>query len=228
MAYNLAQASSWYNLPILGPYGIAITTLTTVSESILSADPARAGVIFHNPGTQNKRVMPAGSALAGGAGGIVIYPQSEYILLKDANSQFNVNCEWIGVTDDNSDAALTIFNFTPNTPNAPEVRPTTRLLQQIPSSSPIGTQVTALTAGGKEILAADANRNGVQFHNPDASIIAAVCPSNLSPSIGAGSLIILPGQTKTIIGNDFVKVNCAWNGIAQSGSIDLTVLGLYG
>lgn len=228
MATNIAQASSWYDLPILGPYGIAITTLTTVSAQVLAADPQRAGVIFHNPGTATKRIMPAGSVLAGALGGIPIYPQTEYILLKDPSAQFNVNCAWIAVTDDNADAALTILNFTPNTPGAPQVRPTTRLNQQIPNSSPVGTQITALGAAGQSILAADPNRNGVEFTNPDAAIVAAVCPDNLVPSIGAGSVIILPGQTKRIVGNHLVKVNCAWLGIAQSGSINLTALSLYG
>ncbi len=39
----------------------------------------------------------------------------------------------------------------------------------------------------------------------------------------------LPGQERRIIGNDRVKVNCAWNGIALSGANNaLTALSLYG
>ena len=228
MAVTIAAAKPWYDLSILGPYAIAITTLTTVSVQVLAADNARTGVFFHNPGTKNKRIMPFGSTLAGGAGGILLYPQSDFVLLQDENSQWNVNCAWIAVTDDNTDGALTILNFTPNTPGAAEVQPTMRVQQQIPVASPVGSQISTLTTGSQLILGADPNRNGVIFQNP-GTIEAAVCPSNLAASIGAGSIIILPGAEKRIIGSDLVKVNCAWNGISQSGSNNaLTSLGLYG
>jgi hypothetical protein len=59
MSNPLPSARSWSDYAILGPYAIAITTLTTVSQQVLAADNARNGVIFHNPGVQNKRVMPA-------------------------------------------------------------------------------------------------------------------------------------------------------------------------
>ena len=228
MATQLPSFRSWSDFSILGPYGIAITTLTTVSQQVLAADNARNGVIFHNPGAQNKRVMPAGSVLAGGSGGILIEPQTDYILMKDQDSQFNINCAWIAVTDNNADGSLTILNFTPNTPGAPMVQQSMRALQQVPVVSPVGFPTINLGLGSVLILAADPNRRGVQFHNPSA-VVAAVCPSNLAASIGAGSIIVLPGDTKTIMGNDRVKVNCAWNGAsASAGPNALTALGLYG
>jgi hypothetical protein len=228
MAVSIASAKPWYGLSILGPYSIAVTGLTTVSCQVIGADAARNGIFFHNPGTAAKRVMPAGSALAGGSGGILIYPQSDFILLQEENSQWNVNCAWNAVTDDNADGALTILNFTPNTPGAPEVQPTMRVAQQIPVNSPVGFPNTNLAAGSIPILGADPNRNGVIFQNP-GTIVAAVCPSNLAAVVGAGSIIILPGAEKRIIGNDRVKVNCGWNGISQSGiNNSLTALGLYG
>lgn len=225
---TIARASPWYDLPILGPYAIAITNLTTVSSSVLAADSARTGVWFHNPGTKNKRIMPAGSVLAGGAGGILLGPQQDYALLKAEDSQYNINCEWIAVTDDNTEATLTILNFTPNTPGAAEVQPTTRLLQQISIVSPTGTQVTGIGIGSSTALAADPNRLGVEFFNPSVNTLA-VCPSNLAAAIGAGSILLYPGVSKTIMGNDRVKVNCGWNVIADSGAANqLTALSFYG
>lgn len=224
----LASSRSWSDYPILGPYGIAVTALTTIGRQVLAADNGRTGVFFHNPGTANKRVMPIGSVLVGGVGGILIYPQSDYVLLKSEDSEFNINCAWQAVTDDNADGILTIFDFTPNTPGAPMVQQSMRKSQQIPVSSPVGFPTGNLGLGSTLILAADPNRIGVQFHNP-STVIEAVCPSNLSASIGAGSVIILPGDTKTIIGNDRVKVNCGFNGASGgAGPNAITALGLYG
>lgn len=231
-------ARSWNDFPILGPYSIAISNLTTASAQVLAADNARTGIIFHNPGSKNKRVLPAGTTAAdlvtaatqliGGTGGILIYPQSEFMLIQGEDTQYNTNCAWIAVTDDNTDGALTILNFTPNTPGAPLVQMTMRKLQDIPVTSPTATPTTTLGTGSVQVLAADPNRSGVLFANPGTNV-AAVCPSNLAASIGAGSIIILPGDSKRIIGNDRVRINCAWNGIAQSGANNaLTALSLYG
>lgn len=227
---TLASSIPWYELSILGPYSIPITTLTGVATTILAADDARTGVWFHNPGSEIKRIMPAGTGLAlvAGAGGIPIYPQTDYYLLKHPTSPFNINCAWVAVTDNNSDPALTILNFTPNTPGAAAVRPTMRVQQQIPVASPVGSQTLNIGTGSVPILAADPNRNGVIFTNPSAVEIG-VCPDNTSASIGAGSIILLPSQTKQIIGNNIVKVNCGWNAAAASGASNImTALGLYG
>ncbi len=224
----LPSFKTWSDFPILGPYAIAISTLALASSQVLAADNARAGVFFHNPGTKNKRIMPAGSALVGGSGGILIYPQSDWVLMKGPTSRFNVNCAWIAVTDDVTDPSLTVLDFTPNTPGAPMVQQVMRKDQQIPVNSPVGFPTINLGAGSSLILAADPQRTGVQFHNPSA-VNEAVCPSNLGATIGAGSIILLPGQTKTIVGNERVKVNCAWNATsANAGPNAITALGLYG
>lgn len=238
MALTLGQLSSWNDYPILGPYSVPITTLTTVATQVLGADTTRKGIYFHNPGTKNKRVMPAGTtaadlataiaALVGGTGGILIFPQSDFVLLQGDDTRYNVNCAWIAVTDDASDGSLTILNFTPTTPNAPLVQMTMRQNQQNPITSPVGSQATGIGTASQQILAADPNRTGVMFSNPGTQIVAA-SPSNVAASIGAGSIVILPGDTKRIIGNARVKVNCAWNGIAAGGSSNvITTLGLYG
>lgn len=221
------QIRPWYNVPILGPYAIAKTALTTVAQTVLDADRTRTGVIFHNPGTTYaKRVLPLGASLVGGAGGILIYPQSEYILIQDEDSQFNVNAGWQAVTDNNADGTLTILDFTAATPGAPMVQPTIRREQAIQVDSPVATETT-IGAGSTAILAADRNRHGVEFHNPSA-VNMAVCPDNLAAAIGAGSIVILPGGSKRIVGNDRVRVNCGWRGIAASGGQIITALSLYG
>lgn len=228
MVRLLRQSDIWYNLPILGPYSVAVTDLTTVSQEVIAADIGRTGIYFFNPGTANKRIMPAGNTLAGGSGGILIEPQSEFVLLQGENTQYNINCAWIAVTDDADDGALTILDFTPNTPDAPEVQPTIRQLQKVPVDSPVAFPLTNLTTGSQLILEADPNRHGVMFSNPGA-VICGVCPDNAAAAIGAGSILVLPGETKSIIGNDRVRVNCGWNAIASSGANNaLTALGLYG
>lgn len=223
-----ASSRVTYTLPILGPYSVAITTLTTASSQVLDADNGRTGIIFSNPGSKNKRVMPTGSTLNGGSGGVLIYPQTEFVLIQGENTQYNTNSAWIAVTDDNADPSLTILNFTSNTPGAPIVQPRMRIEQNIPVVSPVGFPTINLGTGSQTILAADPNRTGVIFANP-GTVAVGVCPSNLAASIGAGSVVILPGDSKRIIGNDYVRINCAWNGCAQSGSNNaLTVLGLTG
>jgi hypothetical protein len=232
----LGQIKPWYSLSLLGPTGIAISNLTTVAEQVLGSDQTRAGVIFHNPGsTYPKRVLPAGTtaadlaaaiaALVGGSGGILIEPQSELILLQDETDQYNVNCAWVGVTDNNADAALSIFNFTPS--GQPIRPPTMRYSQQIPVTSPLATSISGIGTGSQALLGFDANRTGVKFHNP-GTITDAVCPANLGALIGAGSMIVLPGDTKTIMGNDQIKVTCGWNVAAASPGGQLTALSFYG
>lgn len=224
---------SWADYPILGPIGIASIALSAVGQSVLGTDARRKGVIFHNPGTANKRVMPisAGSlvgSLTGGVGGILIYPQSEYTLLQDEAAGFNLNSAWQAVTDNIADTSLTILNFTPNNPAVGITPLSMKQNMVLPDvQSPLGFPTLTLTTGSQQIVAADRNRCGIQFHNP-GTVVLAFCPENLAAVIGAGGVTLLPGQTKTIYGNDNVKVNCGWNGIAASGANNpVTVLGLY-
>jgi hypothetical protein len=223
-----ARSQPWNDTPVLGPIGVAITTLSTVASSVLGFDAVRHGVLFHNPGTKTKRVAPAGVSLAGGSGGMPIFGGSSWMLLQDENSDYQVNCEWQAVTDDNADAALTILNFTDANPavtTAP--MPTIRQNQVISVTSPVDT-ATALATSSIPILSADPNRRGVIFIN--ASLVdIAVCPSNLVAIVGAGSIVVPAGGEARILGNRRVKINCAWNGISASGSGNqLTALGLYG
>ncbi len=216
------------DVPVLGPIGVAVTTLTTAASSVLGFDPVRHGVYFHNPGTKTKRVAPAGSGLVGGAGGIPIYPGSSWMLLQGEDTDYQVNTAWEAVTDDNADGALTVLNFTDANPavtTAP--MPTMRQNQVISLTSPTDG-VTALAVASIPILSADPNRRGVIFINASA-VNQAVCPANLAAVIGAGSIVIAPGAEARVIGNRRVKINCAWNGISASGSGNqITALGLYG
>ena len=225
----LRQSEIWQNYPILGPYSIGITDLTTASAQVIGEDIGRTGIIFANPGSAIKRVMPAGNTLVGGTGGILIYPQTEFTILQGENTQYNINCAWIAVTDDAADGSLTVLDFTPGTPNAPEVQPTIRALQKVPVTSPLAFALSSLTTSSQRILAADPNRHGVIFANP-GTVAVAVCPDNIAAAFGGGSFIVLPGDnSKRIVGNDRVRVNCGWHAIAESGSGNtLTALGLYG
>src|ERR1039458_4971550 len=87
------------------------------------------------------------------------------LVMKNQDSQFNINCAWVAVTDNNADGSLTILNFTPNTPGAPMVQQSMRSLQEIPVISPVGFPTSNLGLGSVLILAADPNRRGVPFHN---------------------------------------------------------------
>ncbi len=231
MVNFLNQASLVSDVPVLGPQGVAVTGLTTVASQVLAADAVRHGVLFHNPGaTYNKRVLPLGPALAGGAGGILIAPQTSFVILEDeAPGTFSVNCGWQAVTDNNADGTLTVLNFTDSNPGAPIPALTIRQTQGNPGvSSPNPILSTTLGTASIPILTANPSRRGVIFHNP-GSVNIGVCPSNLTAAIGAGSIIILPGAEVQILGNRRIKINCAWNGIAASSSNnDLTMLELLG
>ena len=54
---GVGSATSWSDYPILGPYSIAVTGLTTVAQQVLAADSGCKGVIFHNPGSKAKRIL---------------------------------------------------------------------------------------------------------------------------------------------------------------------------
>lgn len=213
------------DIPVLGPTGIAISNLTTVFSQVLGADPVRHGILFHNPGSAAKRVAPANMALAGNAGGIVIFPQTDWLLLDQGEDErFNVNAAWNAVTDNNADGALTIWNFTDQPPAGNPPLPIADLNLDIQIASPAGTQVSNLTTASQSVLGPNSRRRGILFHNPD-SVIIGVSPANIPAAIGAGSRLILPGQELRLKAEGRVRINCGFNAFAQSGNNhSLTIL----
>jgi hypothetical protein len=219
------QASLAGDVPVLGPIGVAVTGLTTVAAPAIAADICRHGLIFHNPSaTIAKRIAPAGMALAGGTGGMLVYPQSDLFLLAGNDEYFNINAAWNAVTDNNSDGTLTIFNFTDANPSVPAPMMRAALSYVVPITSPNGIAVTNLTTASAQVIAANPVRRGIIFSNPGVAN-KYVCPANLAASVGAGSWTILPGQQRMIIARGRVRVNCAWNGLsANNADPDLTIL----
>lgn len=213
------------DVPVLGPIGIAVSTLTTVASLVLPADPVRHGLMFHNPSlTISKRIGPAGMTLAGGSGGILLYPQTDFIILQDDDVYLNVNTPWNAVTDDNSDTSLTIFNFTDNNQSVPAPNPVSAMDYQVQITSPTGTPVANLGTSSVPIIGANQNRRGILFQNP-GTVAVAVCPANIPATFGAGGWTILPGQERRLIAKGRVRVNCGFNGIAEAGSNNaLTIL----
>ena len=215
------------DVPVLGPIGVALTGLTTAASLAIGSDIVRHGLIFHNPSaTIAKRVLPVGATLAGGSGGIIIYPQSDVFLLAEEDGDFNLNAAWYAVTDSNADGTLTIFNFTDNNPSVPAPEMRASLNYSVPITSPNTLALTNLTTGSAQVIAANPVRRGIIFNNPGTAN-KFVCPANLAAAQGAGSWTILPGQSRTIMARGRVRVNCGWNGLtASGGDPDLTILEL--
>lgn len=218
----VAQSDMANDVPVLGPIGVAVAALGLSPVAVIGADPVRRGIIFHNPGTVNLRVVPANLTPTPGAGGIVVYPQTEETIYGDEN--LHVNSGWNAVADSAGSNPLTILNFTDNNQSVAAPEAVARLTYAIPIVSPRGVQVSALGTISAQVIGANPNRRGVLFSNPGPNIVA-VCPSNLSAVIGAGSIVILPGAEKRIVARGRIRVNCAWNAIAATGSANsLTIL----
>lgn len=212
------------DVPVLGPIGIAIDDLGTTSQQVLAGDPVRRGLVFHNPGAVSIRLAPANLTPVAGAGGILLYGQSDLILLEGDDNMFNLNCAWKAVADSGADNPLTIFNFTDNNQSVPAPNAVSRLNVNVPITSPNGIAIAALATASQQVIGANPNRRGILFQNPGSEIVA-VCPANLDASISAGSWIILPGQERRILAKGRVRVNCAWNAIAAAGIANkLTIL----
>ena len=221
----LPLADLAYDIPVLGPIGVGIGTLGTTWQQVLAADIGRRGVIFHNSGGNNLRVAPANILVqpAHGEGALLIYPQEDAIVLAEDEHE-NVNCAWMAWVDSGSNQPVSILNFTSASIGTPP-QPLASLSQGSSISSPLGIGIL-LGAASAPVIGANPVRRGITFHNP-GSVNVAVCPSNLSASIGAGSIIIVPGGTKTFMAKpkSRIRVNCGWNGAAASGSNNpLTVL----
>jgi hypothetical protein len=221
MAVNIL-ADLAYDIPVLGPTGVAFPSLGTTSSQVLAPDNVRHGVIFHNPGSGIIRVAPSNLALVTGVGGILIYPQSEETFFED--DLFRVTAGWNAVSDVAGPQPLTIFNFTDLTSVKPPPEPLARLTGSSTNVSPNGVQISNLTTASQQVIGANPNRRGIVFMNPGAQI-AYVCPANLTAVAGAGSMTVLPGGEKRIVAKGRVRVNCAWNAIAAQGSGNsLTIL----
>lgn len=110
--------------------------------------------------------------------------------------------------------------------------------------SPLSAQqapfVYAVTIGASSaaVLAANASRKRLLFHNPNDSAKVAVCPLGPSRSAGtnitavingAGCMTLLPYQSQevsgsTVTGGPPQPMPSAWVGIASAGGSALTIL----
>lgn len=219
-------ASLVYDVPVLGPIGVGFATMGAVWSQVLAFDATRRGVIFHNPGTFDLLVAPSnvGAQPASGAGALRIFAQSEQIILAE-NEHDNVNTAWMAWSDGGTNQPISILNFTGTNNSVPAPQPLASLQQGSSINSPNGSGVLLGTASAAAI-GANPVRRGISFHNP-GSVNLALCPANLVAAIGAGSIILLPGQTKTFMAHpkSRIRVNCGWNARAATGSNNpLTVL----
>ncbi len=111
LAVPAPEAVAYQNMDIdiASPNPSNLTTLTTASAKIIGPNPNRRGILFHNPGAQNKAVAPANLAAAIGAGSVVILPAGEFRL--QASGKVRVNCGFNAITANNADGALTALEF---------------------------------------------------------------------------------------------------------------------
>lgn len=219
-------ASLVYDVPVLGPIGVGVATLGTVWQQVLDFDANRRGVIFHNPGSNNLYVAPRNLSAQppSGAGALLIYPQEEAVILAE-NEHDNVNTAWMAWVDQGVNQPISILNFTGTNQSVPAPQPLASLRQGSSIASPVASGIL-VGAASAPVIGANPVRRGITFHNP-GTVILALCPDNLTAVVGAGSIILLPGQTKTFMTKpkSRIRVNCGWNAIAaQAGSNPLTVL----
>lgn len=98
------------------------------------------------------------------------------------------------------------------------------LAGDIPVLGPIGVAIATLGAASAAVLAGDAVRHGVIFHNPGSDTVW-ITPGNLAAAAGAGSIPVYPQTEVSIFEEDMLKVICAWNARTQSLSNQpLTIL----
>lgn len=105
------------------------------------------------------------------------------------------------------------------------------LTHDVPVLGPIGIGLATLGTVWTQVLAADAMRRGVVFHNPGANNLF-VAPANLSvqPASAQGALLIYPGEVAEVMAEDaHQNVNCAWMGWVASGvSQPISILNFTG
>lgn len=219
------------DVPILGPIGVGVGTLGTTWQQILPSDPQRRGMVVHNPGTNNLYIAPANlpSQPSTGAGALLIYPNEEAEIYA-SNEYENVNAAWMGWVSAGSFQPVSILNFTGTNASVAAPAPLAYLNQGSVIVSPVATGVILGTTL-QSIIGSNAQRRGIAFHNPSTAAVA-VMPANISVSFGAaGSIIVLPGDTKTFRSDisSRIRVNVGWNAIAQvAGANPLTVLEFLG
>jgi hypothetical protein len=98
--------------------------------------------------------------------------------------------------------------------------PLADLAHDVPVLGPIGVGVGTLGTVWVQVLAADAQRRGVIFHNPGANDLF-VAPSNLAsqPANNAGAFRIYSQEEQTFFADDeHVNVNTAWYGWVSTGT----------
>src|ERR1700730_4697354 len=89
-----------YDIPVLGPIGVAVSGIGTVWGQVLASDVTRRGLIFHNPGSVDVLVAPSNILVQPptDAGALRIYAQSDLVLFSEDEHQ-NLNTAWMGWTD---------------------------------------------------------------------------------------------------------------------------------
>lgn len=98
--------------------------------------------------------------------------------------------------------------------------PLADLTHDVPVLGPIGIGLATLGTVWAQVLAADAARRGVIFHNPGAQNLF-VAPANLAvqPASGQGALLVYPGESAEVLAEDeHQNVNCAWMAWVAGGS----------
>lgn len=229
----VARSYLSHDVPVLGPIGLAITGISTAPIQAIAADFVRHGILFHNPNpTTTLRILPLGSTLVSGSGGIVIVPYGFQEFYDSAGGNLDaddgrvrVNCGWQVVADSEGAAGLTIWNWTENNP-AVSLAPMPLASQNldVDIASPI-VSLAALTVISSQIIGANPVRRGLFLHNSGASYAKGIAPGNIGASIGAGSIVLLPQSSKEIRARGKVRLNCAFNAVTQNNADpNLTVL----
>jgi len=104
-----AVAHQNIDIDIPSPNGLQVTNLTTASAQLIGSNQNRRGILFHNPGTQNKAIAPANLAASQGAGSIILLPKAQKQI--NASGKVRINCAFNALTANNADGALTALEF---------------------------------------------------------------------------------------------------------------------
>ncbi len=96
------------------------------------------------------------------------------------------------------------------------------------SLSPVATGINTLGTTVIVLVAANAFRHGIVFHNP-GTVSAYIYPTNITTApttaLVGGSILIDPGGTVAFPSMGFSNVSCGWSGFIATGSSQpLTVL----